>query len=299
MKYKYNELLKQKEWYNKCNIILNRDNYTCQDCGCRGFHNDTYYITDSIDEIDEIINGDILIGDTFSNLISQVKNGYVECDRLPESKNEQARNGYVRWETYENVDCLSFNRFDNGLYKYEIFLLNVDGLYFNEILELPPSPFLISENEYESLNFDLHKFRKSSSGIPYPMAILKFPETLSNHYILSINNDSISVTFENYVFYVNLSKDQFVYKGLNIHHKYYIQNHKPWEYDDSALVTLCEDCHQKRHQQQVPCYRAKDLRDIALYYSTCNRCGGRGYIPEYNHVQNGICFKCGGEGVCI
>lgn len=30
---------------------------------------------------------------------------------------------------------------------------------------------------------------------------------------------------------------------LNVHHRYYEQGKKPWEYADSSLVTLCEDCH--------------------------------------------------------
>lgn len=28
---------------------------------------------------------------------------------------------------------------------------------------------------------------------------------------------------------------------------------------------------------------------------TCGRCGGRGYIPRFRHVMNGICFKCLGR----
>jgi len=24
----------------------------------------------------------------------------------------------------------------------------------------------------------------------------------------------------------------------------------------------------------------------------CPRCHGKGYLPEYNHIQNGICFRC-------
>jgi hypothetical protein len=31
---------------------------------------------------------------------------------------------------------------------------------------------------------------------------------------------------------------------LHVHHKYYEKNKEPWEYDEDALVTLCEDCHQ-------------------------------------------------------
>ena len=30
---------------------------------------------------------------------------------------------------------------------------------------------------------------------------------------------------------------------------------------------------------------------------TCDRCGGGGIIPYYGHVDNGVCFKCGGSGV--
>lgn len=32
-------------------------------------------------------------------------------------------------------------------------------------------------------------------------------------------------------------------KTLNVHHRYYIKGAKPWEYSNSALVCLCEDCH--------------------------------------------------------
>lgn len=33
-------------------------------------------------------------------------------------------------------------------------------------------------------------------------------------------------------------------KSLQIHHFYY-DNCDPWEYDNSCLITLCEDCHKK------------------------------------------------------
>lgn len=31
-------------------------------------------------------------------------------------------------------------------------------------------------------------------------------------------------------------------------------------------------------------------------FEPCDRCGGRGDIPKFRHVQNGICFKCRGDG---
>lgn len=32
-------------------------------------------------------------------------------------------------------------------------------------------------------------------------------------------------------------------KTLNVHHRFYTKGAAPWEYEPSALVTLCEDCH--------------------------------------------------------
>lgn len=34
---------------------------------------------------------------------------------------------------------------------------------------------------------------------------------------------------------------------LHVHHRIYLANTDPWEYPDSLLVTLCEDCHKFEH----------------------------------------------------
>lgn len=34
-----------------------------------------------------------------------------------------------------------------------------------------------------------------------------------------------------------------------------------------------------------------------LTSSECSRCGGRGIIPEYRHIEAGVCFRCSGSGV--
>ena len=57
----YTELLAQKEWNEKCNHILQRDKYRCKDCGKIGYHNDTFYVTDSLDEVDEFLNEKVLM----------------------------------------------------------------------------------------------------------------------------------------------------------------------------------------------------------------------------------------------
>ena len=28
----------------------------------------------------------------------------------------------------------------------------------------------------------------------------------------------------------------------------------------------------------------------------CSRCNGKGYIPRFWHIQDGICFSCSGSG---
>jgi hypothetical protein len=28
----------------------------------------------------------------------------------------------------------------------------------------------------------------------------------------------------------------------------------------------------------------------------CKRCGGSGYLPQYDYIQDGICFRCRGTG---
>ncbi len=37
---------------------------------------------------------------------------------------------------------------------------------------------------------------------------------------------------------------------LNVHHIYYESGKRPWEYDDSVLITWCEDCHKTIHETQ-------------------------------------------------
>jgi len=82
---------------------------------------------------------------------------------------------------------------------------------------------------------------------------------------------------------------------LEVHHKYYIWNKLPWEYDKIALTTLCDNCHELEHYKEHNIY-SDDTLQTKISLVLCHRCHGRGYLPEYKHVQNGICFNCGGLG---
>lgn len=316
---KYRELLTQKEWFEKCNHILQRDKYRCQDCGSFGYHNSTVYVTESLTEIDSIVNEKILIGDKFSSLIEQTFKGYTECDKVnltgcylnedgnicPAIETERGKSlqGYVRWEPYHDVEICEHQSLDD-LFLYKLWLYKTDGFYFSDFWEFYGYATIITRKQMKSLDFQLHRYRKhitnsDGSSTTYPMAILKFDEELTDKYYLSIEDERISVTYKNYVFFVSLSPFMFTYKGLNVHHKYYINGLKPWEYDDNALVTLCKECHQKRHETAIPKYRSLSKNIIDAYCHKCVRCGGSGFLPQFNHVLNGICFKCGGEGIII
>jgi 5-methylcytosine-specific restriction endonuclease McrA len=81
--------------------------------------------------------------------------------------------------------------------------------------------------------------------------------------------------------------------NLHVHHKYYQEGKLPWEYPDSALVTLCWKCHENLHQNESVPYLNKEGKQTKIL-TPCFRCYGAGYFPEFYHVQNGICFRCEG-----
>jgi hypothetical protein len=88
---------------------------------------------------------------------------------------------------------------------------------------------------------------------------------------------------------------------LDLHHRYYIQGRKPWEYNDDCFLPLCRECHNNVHlNQAIPLYQENSINSEIinenLQLIQCDRCHGEGYISRYQHIQNGICFKCWGDG---
>lgn len=70
-----------------------------------------------------------------------------------------------------------------------------------------------------------------------------------------------------------LSRDNFTCQlcgdtenTLHVHHKYYLDNHKSWEYGDNALITLCEDCHSWVHENGNEVYEAPIKVGDTIYY---------------------------------
>jgi len=88
------------------------------------------------------------------------------------------------------------------------------------------------------------------------------------------------------------------FPDLNVHHKYYIENRKAWEYENDALITLCEKCHKEEHEKNE--IKVFDTNGHLLYIpQICDRCSGSGFLPEFHYYQNGICFKCWGNGILL
>lgn len=120
---------------------------------------------------------------------------------------------------------------------------------------------------------------------------LKFSLRCSNAIVFG----TVKKTYYLVAFYAE-ALDGRIYIDLNIHHNYYILGNKPWEYKNEALTSLCIDCHKKIHQlNEIFVYN--QIGDKLFLTEICGRCNGTGYLKEFAHYENGICFQCTGEGV--
>ena len=81
---------------------------------------------------------------------------------------------------------------------------------------------------------------------------------------------------------------------LHVHHKYYIQTIRAWQYRDDALITLCSTCHQDTHDKNtIPVYSDESMTE-QLNLTKCPKCNGSGYLDEYHYYLDGVCFGCNG-----
>jgi len=84
--------------------------------------------------------------------------------------------------------------------------------------------------------------------------------------------------------------------SLNVHHKKYIFNILPWENYNNDFETFCIWCHLEIHNtEEIKCYNLINDRLIPAKMTPCLRCFGKGKLPQYEHIENGICFRCLGK----
>jgi len=292
----YTELLQQKEWWSKCNEILQRDHFTCKDCGSVGFHNGGSFIKlDRIEEMDSILKGWLFNGTIFSKFLSDI----------PYNTPHPIR------EIPFQEECS-----EKGLRVYDLNLFAVRKNVFKDIWSVPEKVKAISNARIEHLDATLYIFNNISKSINSEEAVgsvymFEFPFEISDSIYVNIeyslpfiidglryDKNIININYGNRLFSLRYTAWHFNLDGLNIHHTYYVRGHKPWEYDNKALVTLCEKCHKKRHETSSIPYFDREKRLIGNL-AICDRCGGSGYLPQYSHIEDGVCFKCGGEGVVL
>ena len=296
----YSELLQKREWHQKCQKILDRDKFRCHDCGYIGFHNKAGSIRlKSIEELDSFFSDWTYNGQPISKIIESLES--IEFEKIDTFKDEQLFSIYqnaaqvVRIEKLLGKNTDYFNN-PRAVYNYimaydskqELSLLPVYGMTFYK------------KNGIAKINipYSYTHILKFDKPITKDIYICFVGGNYSNEHGYINSEYEIGISYNKYYIHLSAVANELLYKGLNIHHKYYILGKKPWEYPDDTLVTLCEDCHKKRHQtMSIPMLdsQLRYIKDMQI----CDRCGGSGYLPQYHHVEHGICFKCGGEGISL
>ena len=309
----YSELLKQKEWFIKCREILQRDQYLCQNCGCLGYHDFSYYECDTAAELDKMLKGILIMDESPSTFLNKMSEYPLHDFKIYQKEVENQSNEHT-------ID-------DKILYALSL-SLSLSNDVFTELLELlTASKRRIKDTKCKGnylwrgrgmvklspeicleYNKGCYFILDNSYFDKYLVRIEKIWPTGGqddgNGGVIMWGSIVISICYHNcgitLYFLDDAADKEKEPKALNIHHKYYVKGKAPWEYENDALITLCQDCHALEHKsKETPVYRDIYYKDILGHAQICDRCGGSGYFPQYKHVDDGICFKCYGEGVVV
>lgn len=300
----YNELLSQEQWQEKCIEILHRDRYRCQKCGALGYHNNAYYECDTADELDDFLKGILIEDDMPSEFVDKNRKSTGLCDFF----------------IFRNKDCETSNNQSLGgnvlLYDLRVTRnIRIPQLY---VILPTASKCIIQEKKCKGFYLPIDRYNVKISpeiNLQYNTGCyFHFDKSYFDKYIvriekrLSSKTDGvelvtiISICYQNCCISLEFgdkdeNKNSIV---LNVHHKYYVGGKAPWEYDCDALITLCQDCHYLEHKStQTPVYKNIYKKQVMAYAEVCDRCGGSGYLPQFHHRDNGICYQCHGEGVIV
>ena len=76
-------------------------------------------------------------------------------------------------------------------------------------------------------------------------------------------------------------------RELQVHHRVYHKGAKPWEYDDSELITLCDRCHEAETDAKATHYETfKEICDLARKIGLSEQ-----FIDSVlSHMLNAIAF---------
>ncbi len=77
---------------------------------------------------------------------------------------------------------------------------------------------------------------------------------------------------------------------LQVHHLYYTEGKKAWEYPEADLITLCKGCHAQVHGKEMPQFGwvYEGMEDLGDLIGTCDFCGTNiRYVHYIYHEQWG------------
>lgn len=314
----YNELLSQGQWHEKCIEILHRDQYRCQKCGALGYHNNAYYECETADELDNLLKGILIKNEKPSIFIDRTKKHerlydfYIFHNNATEAANIQhIGDNYLSDLTVsaDDIGRISWKILTASKIKIQDTkckgpFLPIDKkdvkIPLETNLQYSTGRYFIFDNSY----FDEYVVRLEK----------RWPTGISGDYygVVFWGSIYISICYQNCCMLLefldksaidangNYLETPITPKALNVHHKYYVKGRTPWEYDNDALITLCQDCHCLEHKStRTPIYKNLFNKQLIAYAEVCDRCGGSGYLPQFDHRDNGICYQCHGEGVIV
>jgi hypothetical protein len=260
----YIELLLREEWKEKRNLIVKRDKYLCKGC----------------------FNAKVVSGLTksFLSYIPYPFSGCVICHIIPtdEVKSVIISRSLIEKVSYNHQAIIYFSN-------------NVEGKIFAQSIR---KPTLEEAEEYyfkdSRLLLEFEDIKKliwinTVKGLHDEVKILKqkYPYSNAKDFINSFNITDIKIVHDGHVDWVHSF-------GLNVHHKYYQEDKLPWEYPDHSLETYCQQCHHDLHSTMKVLHYNKSGVQIGEL-TPCFKCGGAGHLPEYMHVDNGVCYDCSGK----
>jgi len=267
----YRELLESPEWVAKRTQIVGRDNRSCKACSNIKLIQELHcaYIN-----LEWPSSGPILLGHALPTFKA------VGFYNSPE---------FLRLPPYLIVYYTDGPNFPNIHLIREMVWAEVDEYIHNTTLVTKLADFMVSHVEAEAAQY---RTEKEVSYVPKHI-MDRFQDDASK------TDDWKQIREENSERHVVINDTTYQTlkyckaNGLNVHHTFYQRGRLPWEYPDETLETYCRICHIELHASvKVP---ELDENGIQIGMMTpCPRCAGAGELPEYKHVDRGICFQCNG-----
>jgi len=261
MNWDYQELLQKNEWKAKRKLILRRDHYICKDChkgATIRFSFDDRVIVIARINGSKSFSSNDIVDESGSTLYAFKKLHKID-------------GGFIE----HHLEGFPFYIFTHhsGL----VFISSVPWNRSLKNCEVKDFAVCRISRYYNSLFF---LYRKKED--PY--------EFIDTHYYPLLDFTKL--------YSPRAAEIREIEYCFHVHHKYYIIGNMPWDYNNKALVTLCNKCHADRHQlENIPVWGLDcGGRKIQPDFNRCDRCDGDGYIEIWRHIAKGVCFKCGGTG---